>query len=132
MNMAVKHPLNALALPLRPLGTAASTAPDPDAEVFELYRQWLAAYESYSATEDTKDFNEFCRLQDAILPVPVCTGAGLSIKILVFTNFGEFDLEDEYLDAVLADCERLAGATPPPSLTAHRAMHGSWRHRGPR
>lgn len=116
----------------RSLGAAASAAPDADAQASRLHAEWLAVYEAYEATkeDESPSFKALVKLQGEILALPVTTAAGLALKILVITNFGEFELADEYLDAILADCERIAGVNTPPRLAAHRAIHGSWRHRG--
>ncbi|WP_284278571.1 hypothetical protein [Mesorhizobium huakuii] len=55
-----------------------------------------------------------------IANLPATTVAGLSAKLLAVTNYGEFDLAEEWLLPILTDADRLAGIFPPAPLLGWR------------
>jgi hypothetical protein len=106
----------------------AATVGNPDAELFELFRQWAAAVEEATAAslvddlpdeEANRIFGHEAGLQVAIVQRPAHTLAGLWLKAQVALRAAEFNTPSEHRQALLDHATETDGpASPVPAALA--------------
>jgi hypothetical protein len=90
-------------------------APTLDGRLHQLIVKWRAEYDAVSTTDVNASETHMARLYAieheaaAIRPVTV---EGLAIKLLILTNYGEFDLDGPG-SGLLPEAEEIAGYSPP-------------------
>lgn len=102
----------AAALPLPALASPAS-----DERLHQLMAEWQAAYDAASDgahPEGLPDplMNRLYEIEGEAAAIRPTTLEGLAIKLLLLTNYGEFDLDD-FRRALLAEAEAITGYAPP-------------------
>lgn len=111
------------------IGTAA-IAPamgeplDTDAELFRLMEEWRTQYDV--VCKDTTDYQNVAddvplarlrAIEAAVAETRPASVEGFAAKLLVMTNFGDFDL-DGPAECMIADARAISGFQPPASMRA--------------
>lgn len=105
------------------VGIAAVTSPPGvataagDERLHQLMADWRAAYDAATRSTHGSDLpdpltDRLWAIEDAIAAICPVTVEGFAIKLLVLTNYGEFDL-DGSAEVLLPEAEAIAGYAPP-------------------
>lgn len=93
-----------------------------DAELFRLMNDWRNQYDvvcndptNYANAEDDIELGRLRTIEAAVAALRPSTVEGFAAKLLVMTNFGEFDL-DGPAECILSEARAISGFTPPPSM----------------
>ena len=92
---------------------SAATAPGEDAMFHKLFADWRAAY--LIANDDYSDSacESLWAIEDQMAAMCPTTAAGLAIKFLVMTSYGEFDLDSDRAQTLFADAKAITGMPDP-------------------
>lgn len=106
------------------LPNVARAASEPP--LVALLREWRRAYDAASAegavgSEVGPLMRYLLSLDKQAMSMPAADTRELAAKILIMSDYGENDIEDERLEALLADAERIVGIPMPATLAAFRA-----------
>lgn len=100
-----------------PYVNAAHLAPAGDERLHQLMAEWQAAYDAANDgahPEALPDplMDRLYAIEGEAAAICPATLEGLAIKLLLLTNYGEFDL-DEFRAGLLAEAEAITGYAPP-------------------
>ena len=99
-----------------PYVNAAHPAPASDERLHQLMAEWRAAYDAVSAApaeaEGDAQMQRLYAIEREAVGIRPATLAGFAIKLLLLTNYGEFDLDD-FRAGLLTEAEAIAGYAPP-------------------
>ena len=89
---------------------------DADERLHHLMTEWRAAYDAASAAtaeaEGDAHMQRLYAIESEAVGVRPATLDGFAIKLLMLTNYGEFDLDD-FRAGLLTEAEAITGYAPP-------------------
>lgn len=100
-------------IPLLPSHSQAASA---DAHLFSLAEAWRVQYDAACAEQGDDKFDRLWALEREIATIRPLTVEGFAAKLLILTNFGEFDLDGPG-KGLLDEAEAISGLAPPASFS---------------
>jgi hypothetical protein len=88
--------------------------PKGDERLHQIIAQWRSEYDAVAAAAASGDvsMDQLWALENETAAIRPVTLEGFAIKLLLLTNYGEYDL-DGRRDRLLAEAEAIAGYAPP-------------------
>jgi len=104
-----------------PEGIAAT-----DAVFLAEIEEWRKAYDKAGEEDECGPlWDEKCAVVDRIRDRPANTAAGLAVKLLVLSEYGDFSIEDQALQRLLEDAGRIVDVPMPTRMAALNARQGA-------
>lgn len=83
-----------------------------DERLHQLMSEWRAEYDAVTSAAPEMNMDRLWAIEREAAAIRPVTLEGFAIKLLLLTNFGEFDL-DSHRTVLLAEAEAIAGYAPP-------------------